>query len=256
MKKISILAAILVFVVWFFFTFLLKYVLGTHENDVELSELVTGKLNYGIFLAAITMLLFSFLHKSQNRVGLTGSGTYFHKIMIFPVLLIILSLFASFSAGALSDFNIIKWVLINTLFVGISEELMFRGILMSSFTAKWGYWPAVIWVTALFGLVHVLNGFTTGDFGMAAVQALLAASSGLLFLAIRVKTLSIIPAILIHWFWDFTVFMSGMADNSEMDTFRLLVSVVLILGPVIYGIIGIISLRNKKAAEAYVASQN
>ena len=99
MKKISILAAILVFVVWFFFTFLLKYVLGTHENDVELSELVTGKLNYGIFLAAITMLLFSFLHKSQNRVGLTGSGTYFHKIMIFPVLLIILSLFASYSAG-------------------------------------------------------------------------------------------------------------------------------------------------------------
>lgn len=229
--------------------------MGTQESGIELSELVTKGFNYGIFFAALTGLIFSFTHKSQNRVGLFGGGKILHKMLIFPLLLIVLSLYVSYTTGAFTNTSVIKWVLINTFFVGISEELMFRGVFMSSFTSNKGYWPSVIWTTIIFGAIHVLNGFTTGEFVTSSLQALLAASSGLLFLAIRVKTLSIVPAITLHWLWDFTVFTSGLGDKSEMGALGLTVALTLIAGPIIFGIIGIISLRNKTTADAYVASQ-
>jgi hypothetical protein len=255
MNKISIPQALLVFAIWALLTFVLKYVIGEDETNIPLSKLVTEKLNYGIFFAALSLVLFSFLLKCHVRVGLVARAPFYNKILIVPLLIILISLAGSYYGGAFSDRSLIKWVLINTFFVGMSEELMFRGFLMSSFTNKFGYWPAVIWSSALFGAVHVINGFTTGEFGLAAIQALFAMSSGLLFLAVRVKTLSIIPAMFVHWIWDFTVFVSGSIERSADNPLTLIPPVMLLLGPVIFGIMGILALRNRDSAERYTDSQ-
>lgn len=255
MKKIALVPAFLIFLVWFFFTFGLQFVMGTHESGIDLSEIVSKQLNYGIFLSALTCLIFAYFGKHQIRVGLSGSRKFTDKVIIIPIIFIIIAQIGAFTGGAYSNSSFVTWVLINTLFVGISEEMMFRGIFMSSFTNKFGYWPAVIWTSLIFGGIHVLNGFITGDFAMATLQAFMATCSGLLFLGIRVRTLSIITAIILHWIWDFTVFISGTVITPTEDLVSLIPSMLLVIAPVIFGIIGILSLRNKKAAEAYVASQ-
>ncbi|MDZ7614768.1 MAG: CPBP family intramembrane glutamic endopeptidase [Flavobacteriaceae bacterium] len=89
------------------------------------------------------------------------------------------------------------WTFANCLLVGISEEMMFRGVLLSSFTKSWGFKKAAIAVAVIFGLVHILNALTTGKLGEGFLQAFMALVS-ILFIAYRVKNLTIVFAILMH----------------------------------------------------------
>jgi membrane protease YdiL (CAAX protease family) len=52
----------------------------------------------------------------------------------------------------------------NTMVVGLSEELMFRGVLFSGLRSRLGLKPSIWICCLLFGVVHILNGFQTGSF--------------------------------------------------------------------------------------------
>lgn len=126
-------------------------------------------------------------------------------VLWLPALLIL----GFFSVGLFLGYPPLKvliFVGINTLMVGISEELAFRGIFFSGARSAMRPWPAIAITSAIFGAVHVLNGITTGDWGAATTQAVAAAMSGVLFIAILIRTGSIIPAMIVHWLWDFGVF--------------------------------------------------
>jgi membrane protease YdiL (CAAX protease family) len=107
----------------------------------------------------------------------------------------------------------------------------------------------------MFGIVHVLNGFITGLFLESFVQAILATFSGFIFLAIRVRTKSIVLAIAIHWLWDFSVFMSATNPHEGSKIIENLVCIVLAASPLVFGILGIAQLRNRKVVEDFLAEQ-
>ena len=91
----------------------------------------------------------------------------------------------------------------NTFLVGLSEELMFRGILLYGLQFLLSPKGAVV-VTALsFGLVHILNGLITGKPQQALLQAFFASLFGFWMAALRMRIETIIPLIVIHWLWDF-----------------------------------------------------
>jgi membrane protease YdiL (CAAX protease family) len=100
-------------------------------------------------------------------------------------------------------------VLINTAMVGFSEELAFRGVLWGAARKALPFWAGFLLVSAVFGSVHVLNAVLTGELAAAGVQALNAFMSGAAYLAIRIRTRSIIPIMVIHATWDFVVFLAG-----------------------------------------------
>ena len=100
-------------------------------------------------------------------------------------------------------------VLANSLLVGISEELMYRGILLYGARTRYSLWASIWIVSLLFGLVHSLNGFLTGAFGPAIIQAVMAFFSGVMFMGLRMRQNSLLPAMLIHGLWDFSVFSGG-----------------------------------------------
>ena len=102
---------------------------------------------------------------------------------------------------------VVVMILLNTLLVGFSEEVMFRGIFYSALRDRVSIWPSILWTSVAFGAVHVLNGFVTGDFGTATVQAFAAAASGLVFIAIRLRTGSLWVAIAYHALWDWILFI-------------------------------------------------
>jgi len=108
---------------------------------------------------------------------------------------------------------IVFYVLLNTFLVGVSEEVMFRGVLFRALLENMRIWPAIILTSLLFGAVHTLNGFNTGDWGAALLQSMAAAMSGMLFVAIVIRTGSIWPAIIFHWLWDGMLFMMSVAAS-------------------------------------------
>jgi membrane protease YdiL (CAAX protease family) len=94
------------------------------------------------------------------------------------------------------------YVVINTPMVGISEELMFRGILFHGASSSFRIWRTA-WITSIiFGARHVLNGFISGNFNASILQAFCVFMFGFYMVALRVRLGTIIPGIIIHWLWD------------------------------------------------------
>lgn len=134
------------------------------------------------------------------------------------------------------------WVLVNTLAVGFSEELMFRGVLLGALLARgMAPLPAVLASSVLFGAVHALNGAVTGAWVESAVQAVAASMSGVLFAAIRVRTGSLWPGIVLHALWDCAVFLltAGRAmpqETPEVTPAMLLAPVLFVVPNLLWGL--------------------
>ena len=137
--------------------------------------------------------------------------------------------------------------------VGISEEWAYRGILLKPLRERFPVMTAAILTSVIFGMSHALNGFVTGDFGKAVVQAVAASMSGFLFTALRLRTGSLLPVMLLHGLWDFSVFFfalstaGGTAGPAEASgTAAWIAPVVMVLPNCLYGWY---LLRRKKRGE-------
>lgn len=106
-------------------------------------------------------------------------------------------------------------ILINTLLIGISEEMMFRGILFKALRSRGSIRSTVLISSLLFGFVHLLNGFSTGLVS-AIPQAIFTFCLGVLFIAVRIRTGSLYPVILLHASWDFCIFMLDASPGGQL----------------------------------------
>lgn len=102
-------------------------------------------------------------------------------------------------------------ILFNTMLVGFSEELMLRGALLQGFRHTFSIWPAVLLTSVAFGAMHSLNVFVTGNLWAALLQSCAAFLSGIVFIALRLRTGSLWPSIIIHGLWDFATFVLSAA---------------------------------------------
>ena len=90
---------------------------------------------------------------------------------------------------------------------------MFRGVLLQAFRHTVTIWPAVFLTSVAFGAIHSLNVFVTGDLKAALIQSSAAFLSGLMFIALRLRTGSLWPPIIVHALWDFATFTLGAAGH-------------------------------------------
>lgn len=152
--------------------------------------------------------------------------------------------------------SVVMIVAINTLVVGISEELAFRGVLWGAARKAMPFWGAFICVTFLFGIVHVLNALLTGQFASAGVQAFNAMLSGTAFLALRIRTHSIIPVITLHWLWDLTVFVVSTSREGPavvVAPMAALTGALTIVGPL--ALYGLFLIRNARVRTGWQDDQ-
>jgi membrane protease YdiL (CAAX protease family) len=199
------------FVVWTLIT-----VVGgqIHAGHGPLAQAVTTGLGWPFLLAAGFLLAVSAWQRwhdmGLNRFAQRGTV----RLAWLPLLYIVVALTLAVAVG-LPPAGILFWILLNTFLVGLSEELMFRGVLLQAFRHAVSIWPAVVLTTLAFGAIHSLNVFTTGDLYAALLQSTAAGLSGLLFIALRLRTGSLWPPILVHGLWDFATFTVGVSAGGE-----------------------------------------
>jgi uncharacterized protein len=185
-------------------------------GEAELVEAVTQGLNWTYLLAA-AFLLAVVASQRWDDVGLkTAPAAGSLRLLWLPALYIAGFLAIAVFLG-LPPIAVIFFVLVNTFFVGLSEELMFRGVLLQAFRHRMAIWPAILITSLLFGGIHSLNVFTTGHLLTSVIQSGAALLSGLLFIAIRLRTGSLWPAIITHGLWDFGTFTLGAAGGEPAD---------------------------------------
>lgn len=186
------------------------------SGDRSLTEMVSEQISYGLVVALFFLSGVVAFFGWRRDVGLNPLRSSTSLLILWLPILFILAFFAVGLAVGLPTIQVLFFIGTNTLMVGITEELAFRGILFSGARSAFRPIGAIAFTSAIFGAVHALNGFETGDWFAAGVQAIAAGMSGLLFIAILIRTGSIIPAMIIHWLWDLSVFTVGAGAHHEV----------------------------------------
>jgi membrane protease YdiL (CAAX protease family) len=232
MKKISFISASVVLIIWAVIT-LGGEMLSAGGKTTGLEELTSSQVVPALVVAPIFLFIIVAFTKTWRVVGLKGLVSAHSLWLIWvPALIIIILLVFGLPNNTLGS-KVIITMLINSLLVGISEELMFRGILLEGTKNRYSLWASIWIVSLLFGAIHSLNGFLTGNFGAAIIQAVNAIALGLMFVGLRLRQDSLFPAMLIHGLWDFSLFVvSG-------STLPIVVSVMTPFFPIICVVYGL-----------------
>ena len=98
--------------------------------------------------------------------------------------------------------------LVGTLFVGIAEETLTRGLLLTAFRGGMGEVGVWFWTSLLFGLLHSLNILFGQSVGATILQIAFAFVLGSVLYACRRATGLLAIPIVLHGLWDFTTFLS------------------------------------------------
>ena len=93
-----------------------------------------------------------------------------------------------------------------TFLVGFSEELMFRWILMRSFTNKNKIFTGVLVSSIMFSLLHIVNILWGSALSAVYNQLIFTFIFGLALWFISLKLKNIWPLIIFHALWDFMIF--------------------------------------------------
>ena len=105
--------------------------------------------------------------------------------------------------------SFIVWLLVGTLFVGIAEEVLARGLLLTAFRGGMGEVGVWFWTSLVFGLLHSLNILFGQSVGATIVQILFAFALGSVLYACRRATGLLVIPIVLHALWDFTTILSS-----------------------------------------------
>ena len=186
------------------------------DGTTTLQELITHNFAWGVVGAAAFIAAAVWLAGWRDMGLRKPSPAGWWKVLWLPALYLAVLASLGLALGKL-ELAAVLMVLVNTAVVGFSEEMAFRGVLWGAARKALPFWSGFLLVSAAFGSVHVFNAILTGELAAAGVQALNAFMSGAAYLAIRIRTRSIIPIMLIHGLWDFTVFLVGSGGTGKPE---------------------------------------
>jgi membrane protease YdiL (CAAX protease family) len=176
----------------------------------SMDELVSAGVVWGIPLAAL-FLLITYRGK-WNQLGLVAPASWraARPVVIAVALLLILA-----AANGLPTTSVLLFLVINSMAVGVSEELAFRGVVLRALLGSYPIRRAVLISALAFGAVHSLNALMTGEVVPALMQSGIAVGMGMWAASIRIRTGSLYPSILLHGLWDLAllIVISGIAGS-------------------------------------------
>ncbi|MCZ8150785.1 MAG: CPBP family intramembrane metalloprotease [Rhodobacteraceae bacterium] len=199
--KLTALVAIGVYLIWQAIGLGIQK-FGSGSEEIDLLDLVKHGISPSLAAASLFLLATVLVMRWWREVGLAQGPQRGTLKVIWPWLLF-LALFAVSALGAgMPPATVTLFILANTMMVGWSEEVMFRGIILRGLFRSGGIWVAILGSSALFGAIHVLNVFLTGDLRGAVIQAGAAFLSGIFLAAVRLRTGSLWTGIVLHGLWD------------------------------------------------------
>ena len=156
---------------------------------------------------------------------------------VFPVVMLV-AIALGTSYGNLSDKGLgyTLMLLVGCLFIGVSEELMFRGIGVTAFRqAGFTEGKVALWTCVLFGLAHATNIFSEGI--GALPQVLVTVVAGYFFYVTRRVSGLLIVSMIIHGLWDFGLFTNTLSTPPGFG------GIVFILADIVLAIVAIVTIR-------------
>jgi membrane protease YdiL (CAAX protease family) len=179
-------------------------------------DAISSGLAWQILLASLLLVLVACWLQWRDLGLVRTNGWRALRLAWLPSLYVLLFATMTLLLGLPAP-GFVVIVAINCLFVGFSEELMFRGVFFTALARRWRIWPAILVSSLLFGAIHSLNVFGTGLLFIALMQSVAAGMAGLFLIALRLRSGSLWPPILFHSVWNFALLMANGAAMKHVD---------------------------------------
>jgi membrane protease YdiL (CAAX protease family) len=230
-------SALYVFGIWIVLT-LAGSLISTGGQQLPLQSLIRDRFALGVLFGSIWMLIAITSNRWWPMVGVARPHDV--DLLWLPFLALVVYFALNVARGSFAS-PTTGLVALNTLLVGVSEELMFRGVLIEAALAKFSARIAVLLVAVVFGAMHSLNALLTGDVGLGLGQAGIAMVFGLWATSLRVRTGSVLPLIAIHWGWDFLLVVGIGSVGLALSAFGFIGALF------VYGIVLFAGVRDEAA---------
>lgn len=220
--------------------FMLYYLLitGIVPSPVKYSSNDGSFLLFYLLCCIPPYIVLRRIHKKDwaASVGLKSSplrGLVYALICVSPMLVYVV-------AVGRWNTTLSAWHLINaTIIAGLFEELFFRGLLLGQLFryARWGFIPAILIVSVIFGLGHIYQGT---DITTSILAGVVTGLGGLLFGWIYIETnynlwCAAFLHILMNFSWTaFSVSDDGAIGNTGLNIVRMLTVVLAIALVIVY----------------------
>lgn len=184
------------------------------EADAQqtLADAAAGGIGLSWALAALFSLAVLAASRRRRAAGLCAPHPARSLWLAWPPLVYALLMLLLAWAGGWPTPGMLLIAACNAALVAVSEELMFRGVLLQGMLQRHALWPAVLGSSLIFGLVHTANGLATGEPDAALWQAAAAAMQGVGYAAIRLRTRSAWTMVPVHALWDFALVSAMLGD--------------------------------------------
>ena len=190
---------------WCFVVLLFPIASGTISEILALDTVTTLFLQ-GTFmaLALIPPAIFVFCGKWQWReVGFASFDFKGCKKVLYFIPLLVIFVPVAIKGFYVKSIGYVLGSLFLYLFVGISEEVYFRGIIPRYLKEEFSTAGIVLWSTLIFGIGHIATVLAGGNAFEIALTVLNAFIFGWLAMEMTIISSSIIPAFLVHFLFDF-----------------------------------------------------
>lgn len=181
---------------------LLHYLLGAVFKAIRLPFLQTALLGEVLLalVVALPILALNWWEETGFTRGINGRGV---TLCILPFVLVVLPVLLGLPAiMGQTTYSMIITTLALVILIGFVEEGLCRGLLLRSLLPG-GIWPAVLLSSLFFAGLHLANAISGLPWSYIAGQLLIAFGSGVLFAALRLRTRSIWPSLVLHAAHDF-----------------------------------------------------
>lgn len=150
-------------------------------------------------------------------------------VWLAPNFIVMAALFvALLRTGAFVSPGLSLLIVVTTILVGFSEELMFRGVALQGALRDVGTGKAILISSALFSLLHSVNMLAFVPLEGMVQQMGLTFVFGLAMACYALRANSLVPVIVFHALWDMVQFLGGLyrADFGQLILIGIVVDAV------------------------------
>ena len=222
-EKFPVPAAILMVIFWMFLFELIEIAinLGIHMV-ISGYDAATGPV--GLFAgAAITLVLYKWWFRPEFEGMLKGDLPLGFLLGLIELGYVLISYVPNLIDGSFSIKPLTLTILFVSLTAGIKEEVVFRGVIISTLMRQWKdrnlFRQAALVSGIVFGLIHAANIFAGADPLQTLFQVIGSVSVGFIFAAVYLRTGSILPCMFYHALHDIIAIAceSNVSENGIMS---------------------------------------
>ena len=222
-EKFPVVAAILMAIFWMFLFELIEGVinLGIHMV-ISGYDAATGPV--GLFAGtAIMLILYKWWFRPEFEGMLKGDLPLGFLLGLIELGYVLISYIPNLIDGSFSIKPLTLTILFVSLTAGIKEEVVFRGVIISTLMRQWKdrnlFRQAALVSGIVFGLIHAANIFAGADPLQTLFQVIGSVGVGFIFAAVYLRTGSILPCMFYHALHDIIAIAceSNVSENGIMS---------------------------------------